>query len=166
MEPRWITRIALLVACATILHTIEGVCLTPFLWIRLGLANSITLLAIVLFGLREALIIASLRSLLGGIMSGIFLTPAFVLGLAGALVSAIAMSLFYRYPFGLSLVGISIIGAVTNNLIQLIIVIFIIRHIGAMVHLPFMMIVALVTGSINGFMVRYLIEYLPAEIMR
>lgn len=158
---------ALLVACATLLHTIEAAYLAPFLWIRLGVANTVTLLALVLFGLKEALIIASLRSLLGGIISGMLLTPTFILGFAGAVVAALTMGFFYRYPLGLSLIGISILGAVANNLMQLVIITFlIIRHIGAVVHLPFLMVVALLAGFFNGLIVNSLVRYLPAEVMK
>lgn len=80
--------------------------------------------------------------------------------------AALIMGFFHRYPLGLSFIGISILGAVANNLMQLGMVAFlVVRHIGAMVHLPFLMLVALFGGFFNGLMVRFLIRYLPADVL-
>ena len=86
---------ALLVAMGIILHRVEALLPLPSPWIKLGLANIMTLLALVLLGFREALIVTLLRIFLGSIVGGTFLSPTFFLSLAGGLAAVLAMSLAY-----------------------------------------------------------------------
>lgn len=167
-QTRVLTRMALLVAVATILHAVERGFLGSFLWIRLGLANAITLLSLVLLGLKEALTVTFLRCLLGSLLNGSLFTPSFVLGLGGTTVATLVMGLFFfKHSLGFSLIGISIVGAVANNLVQLLIATFlIIKHIGTLIYLPFLMIMALLGGSLNGLLVAFLIRYLPLEVIQ
>lgn len=153
--------IAVLVAVASILQGLESAILGPFL--RVGLANTMTLLALLLFGLKEAVIVATLRSILGAIMIGTFLTPSFFLSLFGAGSSAIVMGLFYRGPFGV--VGVSILGAITNNLVKLsLFSIFMVKHIGAFLYLPILIVVSVIGGTLNGMIVLRLFSYLRAKV--
>jgi heptaprenyl diphosphate synthase len=164
-EGRKTAVVALLVAVASILQGLESAILTPILWMRVGFANTMTLLAILLFGTREAVVVAILRSILGALMLGTFLTPSFFLSLSGAGASALVMGIFYRYGFGLGLVGVSILGAITSNLVKLCIVsIFLVQHMGVFFIVPVLMVVAVVGGSINGVTVLRLYKELPVGL--
>ena len=119
----YLTYMAVLVTFAVVIHTVEAALPLPMPvpGVRLGLANIITLLAIVLYGLRSGLIVSILRTLLGSFFSGSFLSFGFWLSLAGGvsscLVMALAVLLVKRKA--ISLVSVSILGAVTHNLAQL-----------------------------------------------
>lgn len=119
----YLTRIAVLVAFAVVIHTVEAALPLPMPvpGVRLGLANMITLLAISLFGLRSGLLVTVLRTTLGSLLFGHFLGFGFWLslcgGLAASLVMAAAMPLVYRGRA--TLVTASVLGAVTHNLVQL-----------------------------------------------
>ncbi|MEW6094926.1 MAG: Gx transporter family protein [bacterium] len=154
-----LTRIALLVALATILHTLETTYLPPiFPWARIGLANIITLIAIISFGMKVGVEVAVLRTILSSLVRGTLFSPTFILGLSGGIVSAIVMGIFYKAGKKLfSFIGISIIGAVANNLTQIIVVYFIlIKHPGCFYLLPLFLLSSLITGFFNGVVVIYL----------
>ena len=69
--------IAIMVALGVILHRLEAHLPLPSPWIKLGLANLMTLVALVFLGFKEAVIVTFLRVVIGSILGGIFLGPTF-----------------------------------------------------------------------------------------
>src|SRR5512142_2499808 len=105
-------RIAVLSAYALSLHAFESLLPTPIPWLKLGLANIITLVALVLYGFRTALMVTLIRVVLTSIFIGTFLGPAFILSTGGGLASIAAMGLSAKYLKRLfGTVGLSLIGA-------------------------------------------------------
>jgi heptaprenyl diphosphate synthase len=85
---------AIMVALGVILHRLEALLPLPSPWIKLGLANLITLVALVF---------------LGSILSGTFLGPTFFLSLVGGIVAILIMGMLYKAGKNhISLIGISI----------------------------------------------------------
>lgn len=147
---------ALLLASGIIIQGVEAVYLPPLMipGAKLGLANSITMLAIILFGWREVLTHVALRATTVSLITGTFLSTTYLYSLTGALLSAVVMLMVYRYLYGpLSYVGVSVCGALVHNLTQLILSIFILGHIGIVSLLPWLLVFALVTGAGNGSLV-------------
>ena len=72
-----ITILSLIVALGVVLHRLEILIPLPSPWIKLGLANVMTLVTLIFFGLRDALTAILLRIMLGSIISGTFLSPTF-----------------------------------------------------------------------------------------
>ncbi|MBI5379498.1 MAG: Gx transporter family protein [Nitrospirae bacterium] len=148
--------LAALTAIAVVVHSAEQILPAPLPGVRLGLANILTLCALDLFGLRAALILTVNRVLLGSLLSGTFLGPAFLLSGAGGIASVLAMGLLYqirtpggRRPF--SLVGLSLTGAFVHNLAQLSVVhLLFVRHPEVFFLLPLMAGAAAATGLFNG----------------
>jgi len=158
-----LTQIALLVALATVFHTLETLYLPPISpLVRIGLANIITLIAIILFGTNVGVAVAILRTILSSLFRGTLFSPAFILGISGGVSAAIVMGIFYSVGRKLfSLVGISIAGAVSNNLTQIVVAYFIlIQHPGCFYLLPLFLLSALITGFFNGLVVIYLNKHL------
>jgi heptaprenyl diphosphate synthase len=122
--------VSTLVAMSIAIHSVEMFIPSPFPWLRFGFANIIVLTAIALYGLRVGLMVTILRVFLGTILMGTFLTPAFFLGMGGGIGSTLVMGFAYRkFKAFFSLVGISVMGAYTHNIIQLTIVYLVfIRH--------------------------------------
>ena len=151
-----IRKIALLVSCATILQILESLFPHPIPGIRLGLANMITLVALVDLGFRAALEIALMRTLISSFILGTFLSPPFILSFGAALSSTLVMGLLYRLTTirgraFLSLVGISMIGAMVHNLAQIGLAYFLIIHHRSIFYLvPLLGISAVLTGLITG----------------
>jgi heptaprenyl diphosphate synthase len=151
-----------LVAMSVVVHSAEMFIPSPLPWFRFGFANIIALTAIVLYGLRVGLMVTILRVFLGTILVGTFLTPAFFLGMGGGIASTLVMGSAYGKlnPF-FSLVGISVMGAYTHNIVQLVIVyLLFIRHSEVFYILPVLLLFGILAGTINGIAATYLTTYL------
>ena len=143
---------ALLVALGVILHRLEALLPLPAPWIKLGLANVMSLLALVFLGFRDALVVTGVRIFLGTIIGGTFLGPTFFLSLAGGLSSILVMALVYlRASRMFSLIGVSVVGAYAHILAVLLCVYFIFIRQDAFLHLlPIFLSLALVSGILTG----------------
>lgn len=153
--------IALLSAYAVGLHSIEALIPTPIPWLRLGLANIITLTTLYLYGLKAGMIVTLTRVFIRSLLAGTFLGPAFVMSLAGGVVSTLAMwglkSLSERL---FSPVSLSIFGAMAHNITQLFLAyLLFVRQIDAILLIsPFILLAGLITGIFNGIVTNLIIR--------
>ncbi|MFC1815626.1 Gx transporter family protein [Thermodesulfobacteriota bacterium] len=149
-------KIALLVSLACVLQISESLIPHPIPGLRLGLANLLTLTTLVLLGFRSALEVAVLRAILSSFILGTFMSPGFILSLSGAVISTLIMGFFYwlsgLHPrYRLSIIGISIIGAFSHNMVQLYLAyLLLVKHEGIFVFLPWLSIGAVATGWVVG----------------
>ncbi|HHY92926.1 MAG TPA: Gx transporter family protein [Firmicutes bacterium] len=163
-QTRRLLHLSLLVAGGTALHVFEGLlpALSALPGAKLGLANLVTLLALALYGPGATGWVVSLRVLLGSLLSGTLLTTTFFLSLAGAVGSTLVMILAFRFGRGtLSLLGISVLGAVAHNLSQLLMAAFLIQHLGIFFYLPYLLLFALPTGCFIGITATYVLRIFP-----
>lgn len=150
---RRLTMTAILVALASILHVVEALLPLPYVvpGAKLGLANIVALYAIMSLGLGQALAISFLRTLLGGLLSGTFLNFGYYLSTTGAIISTLVMYLAHSKSKGrLSVVGVSVAGAFTHNLAQLLAAALLMRQIGVLYYLPALLLFAIPTGVFVG----------------
>jgi len=150
-----VVRLSILVACAAVLQVAESLLPHPVPGVRLGLANIITVIAMVYIGPGSAVQLAVLRTLVSSMALGTFLTPTFVLSFSGGVVSALVMALLYRLsgrgPFSFGLIGISVGGAVSHIATQIALVyLLFIRSSGVLWLWPWLMLSAVVTGVLTG----------------
>ena len=151
--PSEVLHIALLSAYAVGLHSIEALIPTPVPWLRLGLANIITLTTLYLYGLKAGMIVTLTRIVIRSLLAGTFLGPSFIMSLGGGVASTLVMwalkSLFGRLS---GPVGLSICGALTHNIAQMFLAyLLFVRQIKAIVIIsPFILGAGLVTGIVNG----------------
>ena len=141
--------LSILVAIALVIYLIEAQIPVLFPGIKLGLANSISLVALILFGWKEALLIMILRTVLGSIFGGGL--PALMFSIAGGVLSNIVMIILYKYlKNALSLPTISVCGAIFHNVGQLLVAAFIIKDLRIYLYLPVLLVSAIVTGYFIG----------------
>jgi len=159
---RKLVLLAIFVALASILHAVEMLFPNsfPVPGAKLGLANIVTLTVLVLYSLKEGMAVAILRVLIGSLLSGTFLGAAFLVSLSGALVSTLIMFLFLKYTRGFSIIGISIMGAITHNITQLIVVSVLIYTFSVLYYLPFLLLFAIPTGLSTGLLAKIIIKHL------
>lgn len=152
--------LALLVAVGTSLHLVEALLPIPLPLpgVKLGLANIVTLMAIYLYGFRDGLTVALLRVLLGSLLGGVFLSPAFLLGATGAIASTIVMALLVRYTRCFSAIGISMAGAVGHNVGQLSVASLLLGSSATFYYLPLLLLAGIPTGLFTGFLLKSLLE--------
>jgi heptaprenyl diphosphate synthase len=143
--------IIILICNAILISLLESIIPIPIPvpGVKLGLANIITIIAIVFLDFKDVLIIVILRCIVVAILiKGITVLP---FSLAGALLSAVIMWLLYKKLFRLfSIRGISIIGAMTHNIAQLAVAALILRENIIWYYLPILLISAAITGFITG----------------
>ncbi|NMB41734.1 MAG: Gx transporter family protein [Firmicutes bacterium] len=156
-----IVYLSLLTAFAVAVHTAEAAIPVPIPvpGVKLGLANIITLFALVLYGYRSALVVASLRSIIGSLLIGTFMGFGFYLSFSGAVLSCLAMALFMNLykDKKISLVSVSMAGAVTFNIVQLGLASVLVQNfILFRGYLPFLLFLAVPTGFFTGLAVIYL----------
>ncbi len=151
--------VALLVALGVVLHRLEALLPLPSPWIKLGLANIMTLVALVFLGPREAFLVAFLRVVLGSIFGGTFLSPAFFLSFAGGLTAAAVMALVYmngKSPF--SMMGVCLAGACAHmGVVFFCVQFFLVRQSAFYSLLPFFFSFALFSGYLTGAIANNLI---------
>jgi heptaprenyl diphosphate synthase len=114
-------KLAFLAAVCLFLSTIEYLIPKPLPFMRLGLANLPILIAVKYLPLPSFTILMLLKILGQNILSGFLFSHLFLLSLFGTLASGFTEYLLYwLFKKQLSYMGLSIAGALTGNLVQLI----------------------------------------------
>ena len=160
-KTRMLVFISVLVAQGMILSFIEGMLPIPFIapGAKLGLANIITLSAIYLLTFKQASAVVLLRVLLTATTFGSL--SSFLYSFAGGVLSLLVMAAILKVFKGeISLIGVSIAGAVAHNLGQLFVAAIIIHNVLILTYLPILLIVAIPTGIFVGIVAKILIKYL------
>lgn len=149
------SQLVFLIASAAVLQIMESFIPHPIPGVRLGLANLMTLVALYQLGFRAALKIAVLRSVIGSLIMGTFLSPAFFLSVSGGVLSTVIMGIVFlsnsKTNPKVSIIGISLLGAMAHNITQITLVyFFFIQHQSVFMLLPLLGISGVVTGWITG----------------
>lgn len=160
--------LSLLIALSIVLRGVEALIPNPLPWLRIGLANIMTLLAIMLFGLKAGLLLTVLRTLIASLLFGSFLSPTFFLSFFAGISSTLVMGASLRWGGAFfSPVGISVLGGVVHNLTQLLVAyLLIIHHVEIFYLFPLLSILGIATGFLNGWIAAVLHEHLLAQTAR
>jgi heptaprenyl diphosphate synthase len=147
-------RIAALAALAIGLQVIEAAIPSPVPGIKPGLANVITLVALVALGWRAALAVSLLRVVGASLLLGTLLSPGFWLSLAGALAALLVLAPLARlYPRHLSALGLAVPAAIGHTLGQFLLAwALIVPHPQLPLLLPPLLLAALITGVVTGIL--------------
>ena len=92
--------------------------------IKLGLANIIILITIYELGILEATFINLLRVVIVALIRGTFLSYTFLMSLTGAILSLGVMILMYLLIKKISIIGVSVVGALFHVFGQILIAMF------------------------------------------
>jgi heptaprenyl diphosphate synthase len=159
---RRLTTLALLAAYGTALNLLEAPLPRILPWAKPGLANSAALLTLLLFGIREAMLVTCVRLLLAGLLLGHLLTPGWLLGASGALVAPLVMAVALSLAPPLGLISVSGLGAAAANAIQLLVASrILVDHGSLLAALPLLVGTALPSGIMVGFL-----TFKAAELLR
>lgn len=146
---RALCRLALLTGMALVLSYLEGLLppVVPLPGVKLGLANLVTLFLLYRVGTAEAALVLAARILLSSLL---FATPAAALySLGGGACALLAMALCRRCG-RFSPPGVSVAGAAAHQLGQLAVAALLLRSAALFSYLTPLLLVSLVTGTING----------------
>ncbi|WP_031517324.1 Gx transporter family protein [Desulfofalx alkaliphila] len=160
MNTKRLVLISLFVALAMALNIFERAIYIPsHPGVKLGLANVITLLSILLLGWKDAFYVVFIRCTLGALLFG---NPiSFLFSITGGLLSALVMVLLWELLTKyVSIVNISMVGAVTHNIGQLLVASLIMQDFSVYTLLPILMISALITGYVVGLITNHVYKSL------
>ena len=151
--------LALFIALAVALHTVEVLLPNPLPWFRIGLANILALTALFSYGIQALWIVSVSRILIGSLLLGSLFSPGFLLSLGGGIAANLLMSLgYYLWQNRIGPVGVSVLGALGHVTGQLLIAwLVVIRHPSIWMLLPFFLLFALISGIVNGLAADYLL---------
>mgnify|MGYP003829142437 CR=1 FL=1 len=158
-----IAYLGVLAALAILFGYIET--LIPFYFgipgMKLGLANIMTVIALYLFGSKEAFAISVVRILVVGFLFG---NPySIIYSLAGGVLSLLAM-IAIKHLKCFSIVGVSIAGGVMHNIGQLLIAMLVVEELGLTFYAPFLIIAGAVTGLLIGLVAQIMNNRLKGVI--
>lgn len=154
--------LALFVALAVALHTVEVLLPNPIPWFRIGLANILALAALFCYGIQALWIVSISRIFIGSLLLGSLFSPGFLLSLGGGVFANSIMTLSFKLWKGkIGPIGVSVLGALGHVTGQLLIAwLVVIRHPSIWMLLPFFLLFALISGIINGLAADYLLASL------
>jgi len=129
----------------------------PVPGVKLGLANVITLIALLFLGRREAGIILAVRITLGSFFVGGLSTWLF--SAAGGVFAFLIMALALRFVPREQIWAVSILGALAHNTGQLVMAVFYMGTTAVLAFAPVLVISAVFTGAFIGITARFLLRY-------
>jgi len=139
---------------AVLLFVVESIIPKPLPFIRIGLANVFILLILVQIDFFSALVVTMTKVIIGNLFSGLLFTPLILFSLLSSIISLLVMYAFYRSRIPFSLIGVSIAGAISHLLTQLVLGYFIFIHSSRIFALlPIVLLIGLISGLITGVLV-------------
>lgn len=129
---------------------------------RLGLSNMVVLVTLVVFGFKDGIKVAMLKSTVLMLITGSI--SSFIYSISGAILSCILMYVFFRYLSSIfSLIGVSIVGALAHNFAQVSVASAMMNNLRIYSYLPFLMLMSLFTGYFVGLTSIYIVRNLKVN---
>lgn len=156
-----ISEFALLLAMACVIQFFEMLVPLPIPipGVKLGLANSMTILILYRYGSKRTWQFSFARILIVSLITGTFLSVPFWLSLGGAMMSVVMMTMTYRFRF-LSIIGVSMLGAIGHSVGQIFGVQLLLQIPQVIIYLPILIVISLITGSLIGWLAWQLLPLL------
>lgn len=163
---RKMTLLAFLTALSGFLSVIDAVIPKPLPFIKLGIANLITVLLIMRKQGGLALQTAFLRTLIAALIMGTLMSYTYLLSLGGAMLSVLGMWAAYRIlNRRITEIGLSVIGAFFSVTAQgLIVMLFFGANGGIWLMISVMILIGLFNGILIGLIVRGLNRHLSSAV--
>ncbi|WP_455217407.1 Gx transporter family protein [Kaarinaea lacus] len=152
--------VAGLAALAITIHIAESALPSPLPGIKPGLANVVTLLVLCHYGWRMAAWVSLLRVLVGSILIGTFLSPAFFLSASGAITSILVLGFLYalssaKPSWTIGPLGLAVAGAMAHMTGQFwVAYALFIPHPGILALYPVLLSFAAILGIVSGILTR------------
>ena len=153
--------LSLYVAMALILSYIESLIPLPLPipGAKIGLPNIITLVSLLTLGWPLTLLVVIARIFLSGFLFGGGFSIVYSLG--GGLLSLLVMSLLLHFfKDKISIILVSVFGAITHNLGQVIVAAIVVQTTSLSLYFLFLMLLAIPTGLFIGITARELMRLL------
>jgi heptaprenyl diphosphate synthase len=150
---------AFLAALCLFLSTVEYIIPKPIPFLRLGLANLPVLISLRFLSVPALLLLILLKVLGQALVQGTLVSYVFLFSLAGTLSSGLLMILLSRIlGRHISLIGLSVLGALASNLAQVILAVNLIFGRNGWLIAPFLFGIGLATSCLLGLFAERFVE--------
>ena len=165
MKTERLTGLALLTAAAMMLSWVESLlpAFTAVPGVKVGLANTASLFALYMLSERDAWIVSALRIILSSVLFGTLFS--LVYSASGAVVSLAIMCLMKKTGL-FSVTGVSVAGGVAHNAGQRAAAMLIMETKGLVYYSVPLIISGIIAGTVVGLASGFLMEHLPANMIR
>lgn len=156
--------LSVLVSVGLALSVLESAIPLPitFPGAKLGLSNMVVLVTLVVFGFKDGMTVAMLKSAVLMLVTGSI--SSFIYSFSGAVLSCIIMQIGYKYFSNIfSLIGVSILGALAHNFAQVSVATAIMNNLRIYTYLPFLMLTSIFSGYFVGLTSTYIIRNLKVS---
>lgn len=128
-----------------------------------GLANIFSFAAMIIYSPLEGFIVVGLRTVLGAAFAGNF--SALMYSFTGGIVSMAVSSLltYFVYP-KISIIAVSIVSAVTHNIVQNTVYVFVSGSVLLFYYLPYMMLLGIISGTVVGLCTMLVFKGVPKNV--
>jgi heptaprenyl diphosphate synthase len=151
MNIKRITTLGILLSLSIVLGITDSmisVLIFPFVGVKLGLANIVTLLILFQYNEKDALLITILRVVLVALLRG-SAVQTFFMSLSGATLAYLLMVISKKLNL-FSMIGISVFGAFGHSVGQILLAIVWVARIEIAFYLPYVLLLSVVTGIFTG----------------
>ncbi|HHT83611.1 MAG: Gx transporter family protein [Christensenellales bacterium] len=164
MRAKKLTLAALLLAVSMIVGIIENLIppVIPMLpYIKIGLSNMVIIVTIVLLDYKYALAVIALKSIFVPIFVG---NPVMILYSLPSSIASTALSSLLIYSKKLGIPSVSMLSAITHNILQLCVAAIMTNYL-VFGYLPYFIIIGSVSGFLTGVISYITIKYLPKNLL-
>ena len=159
-----ITLLAMLITVSLMLSYVETLIpAIPIPGAKIGLPNVVTLIALNTLGFWGAAAITITRTLLSALLFSSIIS--WVYSIAGGMISLIVMYILMKlFDDKMSLLAVSISGAIVHNLAQLGVAILVLETISVATLLPWLLIISIPAGIVVGIAAKSSLKYFKRSL--
>lgn len=160
MKIKKITTLSILITLAIVLSYVDSlihIMLTPP-YFKIGISNIVIIFTMYKIGNKEAWIVSILRLILSSILFSNLITLLY--SFTGAIFSLIIMTILKNQ---FNKITVSIIGAVSHNIGQILVALIILETAELLLYLPFLIIFGILSGLIIGIIANLTIKHINLE---
>ncbi len=160
---RKIVLIAVLTSLSIVLSIVESFIPLGVPGVKIGLANTIILMAFYLYSWKEALFIDLIRKFVVGLTYSGILSVAFLLSLSGGILSYIAMLIMFRI-YKRDIMVVSVTGSIFHSIGQIITASILIKSVETLYYLPIMLALSVPMGIITSLISKLALRSLKVSL--
>lgn len=149
--------ITMLSAMAIIINIVESIFIPPLQFgIRFGIANIVSLITIYLFGIKEMLIVNSMRLVVANILKGMIFSSTFWISGTGIILSSLVLVVLHF--LNSTLYFRSILSSISHSFGQLLAVSFLYNNINMFSIFPLLVFSSVATGILTGYISKMVLD--------
>ena len=168
MKLRKLIFLSILISISIVLSIVESY-ISPFIypgmpWIKIGLANIIVLVVLMVYSAKDAMIVLFVRIFLVSLLYSGFFTILSLTSFGGGLLAILVMILFKKLRV-FSTISISVAGSIMHIVGQVITLIFLISTSEFAYMIPYMLLTSIPAGIFTGLVSKKMIHIFETQLL-